>query len=69
MDRKWLELIAQDLLIRRPDAVATSDSGYMMVDYDQIDVKMTTFQAYMGSCRSHIEGKKASSPCLLAINR
>ena len=42
-------VMAQDLLVLRPDAVITSDSGYLMVDYDQIDVKMTTFQAYRES--------------------
>jgi hypothetical protein len=39
-------VMAQDLLILRPDAIITSDSGYLMVDYDRIDVKMMTFQAY-----------------------
>ncbi len=39
-------VMAQDLLLLRPDAVITSDDGYLMVDYDQIDVKMMTLQNY-----------------------
>jgi hypothetical protein len=41
--------MAQDLLLLRPDAIVTSESGYLMVDYDRIDVKMMTFQAYRDS--------------------
>jgi hypothetical protein len=49
--------MAQDLLIFRPGAVVASDSGYLMVDYDQIDVKMMTLQAYLESCGCHGVGE------------
>ena len=39
-------VMAQDLLVLRPDAVIASDGGYLMVDYDQIDVKMMTLKNY-----------------------
>ncbi|HSU99203.1 MAG TPA: hypothetical protein VLI91_03775 [Roseiarcus sp.] len=40
-------VMAQDLLHLRPDAVLVSDDGYLMVDYDKIDVKMMTLQSYL----------------------
>ena len=44
--------MAQDLLEIRPDAVIETDSGYMMVDYGKIDVKMMTLQAYKEAQRT-----------------
>jgi hypothetical protein len=38
-------VMAQDLLKLRPDAVVATDSGYLKVDYEKIDVKMMTLQA------------------------
>jgi hypothetical protein len=34
--------MAQDLLSLRPDAIIVDASGYLRVDYDLIDVKMST---------------------------
>jgi hypothetical protein len=42
----FVGVMAQDLLETRPDAVISTDSGYLMVDYDRIDVKMTTLADY-----------------------
>jgi hypothetical protein len=33
-------VMAQDLMRLRPDAVITTESGYMKVDYSRIDVRM-----------------------------
>jgi len=38
----FVGVMAQDLLESRPDAVIETESGLLMVDYDRIDVKMTT---------------------------
>jgi hypothetical protein len=37
--------MAQDMLRLRPDAVILDASGYMRVDYDGIDVKMSRLAA------------------------
>jgi hypothetical protein len=39
-------VMAQDLLLVRPDAVIVAGSGYLMVDYDKIDVNMMTLHDY-----------------------
>jgi hypothetical protein len=36
-------------LLSRPDAVIETESGYLMVDYDKIDVKMMTLEDYFTS--------------------
>lgn len=42
----YVGVMAQELLKTRPDAVIVTDSGYLMVDYDLIDVKMMTLESY-----------------------
>ncbi|WP_158554883.1 hypothetical protein [Methylovirgula sp. 4M-Z18] len=42
----YVGVMAQDLLVARPEAVIVTDSGYLMVDYDLIDVKMMTLTDY-----------------------
>ncbi|HLH50883.1 MAG TPA: tail fiber domain-containing protein [Roseiarcus sp.] len=42
----YVGVLAQDVLKVRPEAVRTDASGYMTVDYDMIDVKMMTLDAY-----------------------
>ena len=39
-------VMAQDLLALAPEAVILTESGYMRVDYDRIDVRMTTLEAF-----------------------
>ncbi len=41
--------MAQELLATRPEAVMVTPSGYMMVDYDLIDVKQMTLEAYLAA--------------------
>ncbi len=41
--------MAQELLATRPEAVMVTPSGYMMVDYDLIDVKQMTLDAYLAA--------------------
>jgi hypothetical protein len=43
----FVGVIAQDLLASRPEAVIATHGGYLMVDYDLIDVKMMTLDDYM----------------------
>ncbi|MBP0580472.1 tail fiber domain-containing protein [Labrys sp. LIt4] len=45
----YVGVMAQDLLETHPDAVILTDSGYFMVDYDRIDVKMTMLADYQRS--------------------
>ena len=42
----YVGVMAQDLLAARPDAVIVTESGYLMVDYDRIDVKMMALADY-----------------------
>jgi hypothetical protein len=42
----YVGVMAQDLLEAQPEAVIVTDSGYLMVDYDLIDVKMMTLANY-----------------------
>ncbi|GLS21643.1 hypothetical protein GCM10007874_46600 [Labrys miyagiensis] len=42
----YVGVMAQDLLETRPEAVIVTDSGYLMVDYDLIDVRMMTLANY-----------------------
>ena len=42
----YVGVIAQDVLKVRPAAVRVGPSGYMTVDYDMIDVKLMTLDAY-----------------------
>ena len=44
--RTYVGVLAQDVFKVRPDAVQTDSRGYMMVDYDLIDVKLMTLDAY-----------------------
>ena len=39
----YVGVMAQDLLATRPDAVIQSEGGYLMVDYDKIDVRLRSF--------------------------
>jgi hypothetical protein len=43
----FVGVIAQDLLEIRPDAVIETESGYLMVDYDKIDVAIMTLEEYL----------------------
>lgn len=45
----FVGVMAQDLLESRPEAVIETESGYFMVDYDKIDVKMMTLEEYLTS--------------------
>lgn len=45
----YVGVMAQDLLETHPDAVIRTDSGYFMVDYDRIDVKMMMLADYQRS--------------------
>lgn len=40
-------VMAQDLLDSCPEAVITTASGYMMVNYDKLDVQMVTLEAWL----------------------
>lgn len=42
-------VMAQDLLQVRPEAVIATGSGYLMVDYDMIDVRMTTYEDWLAA--------------------
>ncbi len=42
----YVGVMAQDLLDTRPDAAILTETGYFMVDYDRIDVKMMTLADY-----------------------
>lgn len=42
----YVGVMAQDLLETRPEAILVTESGYLMVDYDRIDVKMMTLADY-----------------------
>jgi len=42
----YVGVMAQDLLATRPDAVIVTESGYLMVDYDRIDVTMMPLADY-----------------------
>ena len=53
----YVGVMAQDLLESRPEAVIRTDSGYFMVDYDRIDVKMTMWANYQRS--AHLLGRGA----------
>jgi hypothetical protein len=57
----FVGVMAQDLVAMRPEAVIEDESGYLMVDYDKIDVKMTSLD-------SHDE-VQASAPALFARRR
>ncbi|WP_204325074.1 hypothetical protein, partial [Stenotrophomonas maltophilia] len=46
---RYVGVMAQDLLLTRPEAVIATDSGYLMVDYDMIDVRMTTYEAWQAA--------------------
>jgi hypothetical protein len=35
-------VMAQELLLIRPEAVVTGDDGYMLVDYDRLGIQMMT---------------------------
>jgi hypothetical protein len=45
----FVGVMAQDLLETHPEAVILTESGYYMVDYDRIDVKMMTLAEYKTS--------------------
>jgi len=45
----YVGVMAQDLLDLAPHAVIVTESGYMMVDYDLIDVAMTTLEEHLAS--------------------
>jgi len=45
----FVGVMAQDLLESRPDAVIETESGFLMVDYDKIDVRMTTLDDYLAA--------------------
>lgn len=47
----YVGVMAQDLLETHPDAVIRTDSGYFMVDYDRIDVRMMTLVEYQRSAQ------------------
>ncbi len=59
----YVGVMAQDLLETRPEAVIVTDSGYLMVDYDRIDVKMMTLADYEMSARpfSHFGAGSSST--------
>jgi hypothetical protein len=42
---RYVGVMAQDMLRLRPDAVICDASGYMRVDYDRLDVKMSRLAA------------------------
>ena len=48
-------VMAQDLLPLAPEAVIVTESGYMRVDYDRIDVRMTTLEAFEAARAEHRE--------------
>ena len=43
----FVGVMAQELIASRPEAVIVSHGGYLMVDYDLIDVKMMTLDEFM----------------------
>jgi hypothetical protein len=47
----YVGVMAQELLGTHPEAVILTESGYFMVDYDRIDVTMTTLSDYEKSVR------------------
>ncbi|WP_454817624.1 tail fiber domain-containing protein [Labrys neptuniae] len=51
----YVGVMAQDLLETHPEAVIRTDSGYFMVDYDRIDVKMTMLADYQRA--AHLLGR------------
>lgn len=51
----YVGVMAQDLLETHPEAVIHTDSGYFMVDYDRIDVKMTMLADYQRA--AHLLGR------------
>jgi hypothetical protein len=65
----YVGVMAQDLLATRPDAVIETDSGYLMVDYGLIDVKMTSLDAYNALRRPPEDGDGFSAPALFARRR
>jgi hypothetical protein len=50
--------MAQDLLRLRPDAIIVDSSGYLRVDYDLIDVKMSR----LAPSKTHGNAGQAFSP-------
>ncbi|QCI69079.1 tail fiber domain-containing protein [Phreatobacter stygius] len=43
---RYVGVMAQDVMQVKPEAVITTESGYLMVAYDLIDVRMTTFEEW-----------------------
>lgn len=65
----YVGVMAQDLLATRPDAVIQSEGGYLLVDYDKIDVKMTSLDSHDALPVAAEESGASSPPALFARRR
>jgi hypothetical protein len=47
-DTEWVGVMAQEVMETKPEAVVLAANGYYLVDYSQLDIKMTTLEEFQG---------------------